>query len=72
MLSPSGRATGRSSGYKGDMNTALDHYATLLAPVYLWMSGGLEAALAQGTTDVAAFCPAPAPGRLIAASQRTV
>jgi SAM-dependent methyltransferase len=46
------------------MNTTLDHYATLLAPVYLWMSGGLEAALAQGTADVAAFSPAAGPSRL--------
>lgn len=29
------------------------HYETLLAPVYLWMAGGIEQALVQGASDVA-------------------
>jgi len=30
-----------------------EHYETLLAPIYLWMAGGLEHALALGASDVA-------------------
>jgi SAM-dependent methyltransferase len=35
------------------MNAVTDHYAHLLAPIYLWMAGGAEAALEQGTADLA-------------------
>ena len=35
------------------------HYADLLAPVYLWMIGGIDAALAQGAADISSLCPAP-------------
>ena len=35
------------------------HYADLLAPVYLWMIGGIDAALAQGAADIASLGPAP-------------
>lgn len=33
------------------------HYAAHLAPIYLWMAGGMEAALAAGTADLASILP---------------
>jgi SAM-dependent methyltransferase len=39
------------------MTTAQQHYAELLAPIYVWMAGGLESALATGAKDVAALVP---------------
>lgn len=45
------------------MTSVFDHYDSLLAPVYLWMAGGLDVALEQGAADVAAFLDAP--GRAI-------
>lgn len=35
------------------MPSATEHYETLLAPVYLWMAGGLDHALALGSSDIA-------------------
>ncbi len=35
------------------MSSIATHYETLLAPVYLWMAGGIEHALVQGAGDVA-------------------
>lgn len=35
------------------MNTHSEHYANLLAPVYLWMVGGMAAALERGRAEVA-------------------
>lgn len=35
------------------MPSVTEHYETLLAPVYLWMAGGLEHALALGSSDIA-------------------
>jgi 2-polyprenyl-3-methyl-5-hydroxy-6-metoxy-1,4-benzoquinol methylase len=37
--------------------SADEHYARLLAPVYLWMAGGLDHALKQGEADVRPFIP---------------
>jgi SAM-dependent methyltransferase len=34
------------------MSSVREHYATLLAPVYLWMAGGFERAIAQGRADL--------------------
>jgi SAM-dependent methyltransferase len=39
------------------VTTAQQHYAELLAPIYVWMAGGLESALATGARDVSAFVP---------------
>ncbi len=39
------------------MTTAADHYQTHLAPVYLWMSGGVDAAFARGDAEIAALLP---------------
>lgn len=41
------------------MSTVRDHYENHLAPVYLWMAGGIEHALAVGTSDVAPFLERP-------------
>jgi len=38
-------------------DTAARHYQALLAPVYVWMCGGIETALAAGAADIAAFVP---------------
>jgi SAM-dependent methyltransferase len=38
------------------------HYADVLAPVYLWMAGGIEAALVQGTVDIGPLGPPSASG----------
>jgi SAM-dependent methyltransferase len=37
------------------MSSVAAHYETLLAPVYLWMAGGIDNALALGASDLAGF-----------------
>lgn len=37
------------------MTTVTEHYANHLAPVYLWMAGGPEAALQAGTAEIEAL-----------------
>lgn len=37
------------------MNAVTDHYAHLLAPIYLWMSGGPSTALSQGAAELSAL-----------------
>jgi len=39
------------------MANARTHYEQLLAPIYVWMAGGLESALAAGAQDVAPLVP---------------
>ena len=39
------------------MTTARKHYEQLLAPIYVWMAGGVESALAAGAQDVAPLVP---------------
>lgn len=34
------------------MTSVASHYETLLAPIYLWMAGGLDDALVTGTADI--------------------
>jgi SAM-dependent methyltransferase len=41
------------------VNSVHDHYETHLAPVYVWMAGGVERALSQGSNDVAPFLDPP-------------
>lgn len=41
------------------MPTVAEHYANHLAPIYVWMAGGVHAALAQGGADIAPFLAAP-------------
>ncbi len=37
------------------MSTVRDHYASHLAPIYLWMAGGFDAAVATGKSDLQAL-----------------
>ena len=39
------------------MATVQAHYANHLVPIYLWMVGGMEAALNAGTADLASWLP---------------
>lgn len=39
------------------MATVADHYRSHLAPVYLWIAGGFEAALARGESEIDAILP---------------
>ncbi|HTV96279.1 MAG TPA: class I SAM-dependent methyltransferase [Steroidobacteraceae bacterium] len=39
------------------MASVADHYRSLLAPVYAWMSGGLDAALARGEAEIETILP---------------
>ena len=39
------------------MATMAEHYSTHLAPVYTWMAGGVDAAIARGETEIAAILP---------------
>jgi hypothetical protein len=39
------------------MASVHDHYKTHLAPVYAWMAGGVDAAIARGATEVDAVLP---------------
>ncbi len=41
------------------MPTVTEHYENHLAPIYVWMAGGAEAALARGLAEVQATCPRP-------------
>jgi SAM-dependent methyltransferase len=41
------------------MVSVFDHYQTHLAPIYLWMAGGLDHALSLGTADVSELLDAP-------------
>jgi len=44
------------------MTTVTEHYASHLAPVYLWMAGGLDAALSRGEAEIDIVCPSAANG----------
>ena len=37
------------------MNSVIEHYNSLLALIYLWMTGGTDAALNQGAAELASF-----------------
>jgi SAM-dependent methyltransferase len=39
------------------MTTVAEHYQTHLAPVYVWMAGGLDAAIARGAAEIDAILP---------------
>jgi SAM-dependent methyltransferase len=39
------------------MAAVADHYSNHLAPVYLWMAGGFEAAVARGESEIDAILP---------------
>lgn len=44
------------------MTTVTEHYENHLAPVYLWMAGGFDAAVARGESELDAVCPQPSNG----------
>ncbi|MHC8410690.1 class I SAM-dependent methyltransferase [Pseudomonas sp. Hz4] len=44
------------------MATVADHYETHLAPVYLWMAGGFDAAVSRGEAEIEAVLPNLASG----------
>ena len=39
------------------MTTVAGHYKTHLAPVYLWMAGGFNAAVSRGEAEIEAILP---------------
>jgi Methyltransferase domain len=41
------------------MTSVFNHYETLLAPIYLWMAGGLDEALSLGASDISGLADAP-------------
>jgi len=47
------------------MSTVTEHYATHLAPIYVWMAGGAEAALQAGAAEVEALHLPAAPGSVV-------
>src|SRR5438128_2622576 len=44
------------------MAAVADHYANHLAPIYLWMAGGFDAAVSRGDQEIQAVFPGLAPG----------
>jgi SAM-dependent methyltransferase len=44
------------------MATVADHYRTHLAPVYVWMTGGFDAAVSRGETELQTIFPNPISG----------
>lgn len=43
--------------YDSRMTSVADHYRSHLAPVYAWMSGGLDAAIGRGDTEIETILP---------------
>jgi SAM-dependent methyltransferase len=41
------------------MPSVTEHYERHLAPIYVWMAGGIDAAIALGRAEVDAVCPRP-------------
>ena len=44
------------------MTAVTEHYERHLAPVYVWMAGGIEAAIGRGKAEIDAVCPNPSRG----------
>lgn len=48
----------------GATNSSItEHYSKLLAPIYVWMAGGIESALQLGAADIAPLCDSNTAGR---------
>jgi hypothetical protein len=45
------------------MSSVTLHYENHLAPIYLWMAGGMDAAIARGQAEVEAVCARPSKKR---------
>jgi SAM-dependent methyltransferase len=41
------------------MPSVTEHYESLLAPIYVWMAGGMDAAITRGQAEVSAVCARP-------------
>lgn len=41
------------------MPSVTEHYESLLAPIYVWMAGGMDAAITRGRAEVDVVCPRP-------------
>jgi hypothetical protein len=41
------------------MPSVTEHYENHLAPIYVWMAGGMDAAITRGRAEVEAVCPRP-------------
>jgi predicted RNA methylase len=48
------------------MASVPEHYESHLAPIYVWMAGGVDAAITRGQAEVDSICPQPC-GGLVAA-----
>lgn len=46
------------------MTSVKEHYANHLASVYVWMAGGIDAALNRGDAEVEITCPSPSNGHI--------
>jgi 2-polyprenyl-3-methyl-5-hydroxy-6-metoxy-1,4-benzoquinol methylase len=46
----------------GTIGASAEHYETHLAPIYTWMVGGVEAAVAKGDSEIARVLPDLTPG----------
>jgi SAM-dependent methyltransferase len=46
------------------MPSVAQHYKNHLAPVYMWMVGGADAAIARGQAEMEAVCPHPSKNRV--------
>ncbi len=58
-------ATGTVDRSKSDaMRTATQHHEPHLAPIYVWMVGGIESALARGEAEIETLWPGPGRGRV--------
>lgn len=44
------------------MSTVNEHYAKHLAGIYVWMAGGVDAAIARGESEINLLCPSPVNG----------
>ncbi len=45
------------------MPSVTEHYEGHLAPIYVWMAGGMDAAITRGRAEVDAVCPRPSKSR---------
>jgi hypothetical protein len=45
------------------MSSGVDHYDSHLAPIYVWMAEGLEAAISRGRAEIEANFPQPGPAQ---------
>src|ERR1035437_8177790 len=41
------------------MHSVTEHYESHLAPIYVWMAGGMDTAITRGRAEVDAVCPRP-------------